>query len=396
MLHKIRLLTPGPTPLPDRVRFALAQDMIHHRSAAYKDILASIQPRLQQLFGTQESVIPLACTGTGAMTAAIHTLFSTRDAILVVEGGIFAERWRKIAEVHDLIVHVLEVPWGEGVQAAQVADILDAHPEIVGVCLQASETSTGVLHPVGEVAAITRKRAVLCVVDGISSLGIAPCPMDELGIDCLITGSQKGLMLPPGLALIALSDRAWERAKTIKPSCFYFNLLGEREQVKKNQSLFTPPINLIVGLHEALDILFENNTLEAIYSKQWALTCMTRAGVSALGLKLFAPKHYAWGLTSLILPEGINSTQVRKHMLDDHGVLITAGSRHLADSMIRIGHMGWLDYGDILVGLQALGSSLVSCDASSKPCTPSTGNALDIALKAYHAALKVPAGTEPA
>ncbi len=395
MLHKVRLLTPGPTPIPDSVRQALSQAMLHHRSAAYKDILANVQPRLQALFGTKEVVMPLACTGTGAMTAAIHSLFSSGETILVVEGGVFADRWKQIATVHGLNVISLQVPWNEGVDANKVAEILDNHPEIVGLCMQATETSTGVLHPVKDIAPITKKRNVLCVVDGISSVGIAPCPMDELGVDCLVTGSQKGLMTPPGLALIALSEKGWEKAASVKVSCFYFNLIKEKEKVFQNQSHFTSPVNLILGLHEALNILFdEKNSLESTFTRQWAFTCMVRKGLEALGLELFVKKHYTWGLTSFILPDDrpkeVNSTTIRKSMLDDHGILVTAGAKDYAENVLRFGHMGWLDYGDLLAGLHALAASLKKHKALPQNAQ---GNALEIAMEAYHKALALPYGT---
>ena len=228
MLNKVRLLTPGPTPLPERVRLALAHDMIHHRKSEFKAIMHRVQEQLRVLFGTQGPVLPLSCSGTGAMTAAVHGLFAPGEKVLVIEGGKFGQRWRAIAEQRGLTAVSIEVPWGQAVTPEAVRQALDADPAIRGVLVQLSETSTGVLHPVQALAQLTRSRDVLLVVDGISGVGLSPCPMDEWGLDCLLTGSQKGLMLPPGLALLALSPRAWSKAEATASGCFYFNLPKEK------------------------------------------------------------------------------------------------------------------------------------------------------------------------
>lgn len=324
MLNKVRLLTPGPTPLPERVRLTLARDMIHHRKSEFKAVMGRVQEKLRVLFGTQGTVLPLSCSGTGAMTAAVYGLFNPGEKVLVVEAGKFGQRWKAIAVSRGLEVVTLEVPWGRAVRPEQVEEALAADPAITGVLIQLSETSTGVLHPVRKVARITRQRDVLLVVDGISAVGLSPCPLDEWGLDCLLTGSQKGLMLPPGLALLALSQRAWEKAANVTSGCFYFNLLKEREYVAKGQTLFTSAVNLIVGLDESLDMLLENG-LEAVYAKQWALTMLTRAGVTAMGLDLFAPEHFAWGITSVLLPEGVDGTEVLRLALENTAYAWPAG-----------------------------------------------------------------------
>ncbi|MEG2173498.1 MAG: aminotransferase class V-fold PLP-dependent enzyme, partial [Desulfovibrionaceae bacterium] len=201
MLQKHRLLTPGPTPIPDRVRLVMAQAMIHHRKPEFKAVMQRIQKPLQELFGAHSPVLTLACSGTGVMTAAVHCLFQPKEKVLIVEAGKFAERWREIANVRGLETTSLMVPFGQAVNPADVRAALDADPTLCGVLIQLSETSTGVQHPVEEVARITRQRDVLLVVDGISAVGISPCSLDEWGMDCLLTGSQKGLMVPAGLGL---------------------------------------------------------------------------------------------------------------------------------------------------------------------------------------------------
>ncbi|WP_417292999.1 pyridoxal-phosphate-dependent aminotransferase family protein [Desulfovibrio porci] len=381
MLNKVRLLTPGPTPLPERVRLTLARDMIHHRKSEFKAVMGRVQEKLRVLFGTQGTVLPLSCSGTGAMTAAVYGLFNPGEKVLVAEAGKFGQRWRAIAASRGLEVTNLNAPWGQAVSPEQVEAALEADPSITGVLIQLSETSTGVLHPVREVAQITRRRDVLLVVDGISAVGLSPCPLDEWGLDCLLTGSQKGLMLPPGLALLALSERAWKKAESVTPGCFYFNLLKEREHVLKGQTLFTSPVNLILGLDESLDMLLENG-LEALYAKQWALTMLTRAGVSALGLDLFAPEHFAWGITSVLLPEGVDGAEVLRLALDKYGVCMAGGQDQLKGRIVRIGHMGWVDWSDVLAGLYALERGLTEAGGFS-----GARDYLEQCMAAYRAAL---------
>ncbi len=381
MHNKVRLLTPGPTPLPERVRLTLARDMIHHRKNEFKVVMDRVQEKLRVLFGTQGTVLPLSCSGTGAMTAAVYGVFNPGEKVLVVEAGKFGQRWRTIATSRGLEAVNLNAPWGQSVSPEQVEAALKADPSITGVLIQLSETSTGVLHPVREVAQITRQRDVLLLVDGISAVGLSPCPLDEWGLDCLLTGSQKGLMLPPGLALLALSERAWKKAESVTPGCFYFNLLKEREHVLKGQTLFTSPVNLILGLDESLDMLLENG-LEALYAKQWALTMLTRAGVSALGLDLFAPEHFAWGITSVLLPEGVDGTEVLRLALDRYGVCMAGGQDQLRGRIVRIGHMGWVDWSDVLAGLYALERGLTEAGGFS-----GARDYLEQGMAAYRAAL---------
>jgi aspartate aminotransferase-like enzyme len=374
-------LTPGPTPLPEEVRLSLARDMIHHRKKDFVKVMERIQPGLQYLFGTREQVLPLSCSGTGAMHAAVTNLFSPGEKVLVVEGGKFGERWREIAQSQGLGVVSLVQEAGQAVTAAEVRAALDADADLRAVLVQASETSTGVLHPVHELGAVTRDRDVLLVVDGISAVGISPCPMDAWGIDCLLTGSQKGLMLPPGLALLALSSRAWDKVRAVGPNNFYFNLLAERDKSLGHQTLFTSPVNLLQGLAVSLD-LFREATLEEVYRKQWALTAMTRAGAVSLGLDLLAKTHFTWGLTSILMPAGVDSGLVLKVAAERLGVVMAGGQGELKKSVVRLGHMGHVDWGDVLAGLRALRVGLVAAGGYSAARTY-----LEDAAQAYEDAL---------
>lgn len=380
MLNKLRLLTPGPTPLPEEVRLTLAKDMIHHRKRDFVHVMEKIQPGLQYLFGTKEQVLPLSCSGTGAMHAAVTNLFAPGEKVLVIEAGKFGERWREIAQAHGLGVESLILDPGLAVDAQSVRNLLDADPGISGVLVQASETSTGVLHPVHELGAVTRDRNVLLVVDGISAVGISPCPMDLWGMDCLLTGSQKGLMLPPGLALLGLSRRAWDKVESVKPSNFYFNLLAERSKSAQHQTLFTSPVNLLQGLAVSLD-LFREQTLDEVYRKQWALTRMVRSGVASLGLELLATSHFTWGLTSIKLPEGVDGGLVLQKAAE-YGVIMAGGQGELKKKLVRLGHMGHVDWSDVLAGLHALRQGLHGAGGYSAARTY-----LEDAVLAYEAAL---------
>jgi aspartate aminotransferase-like enzyme len=382
VLNKQRLLTPGPTPLPESVRLAVAADMIHHRKAAFRAMMEEIGQGLAELFGTAEPVLPLSASGTGAMVAAVNGLFAPGEKVLVVEGGHFGRRWTELALARGLRPVVLAVEWGRAVDPAQAAQALDEDREIAGVLVQHSETSTGVLHPVRELAALVRKSPALLVVDGISAVSVTPCPMDAWGIDCLLTGSQKGLMLPPGLALIALSPRARRKMEALGSGDAYFDLPAEFAANAKGQTHFTSSVSLSAGLRESLRLLRAVG-LDTVYRKQWALAQMARAGIRALGLTLFAPEHYAWGLTSVLLPPGMEAAPLLAAAEKQHGVVMAGGQGGaLKERIVRIGHMGYVDYADLAAGLYAFARSYQEL-GGFLGCR----NYLEQALEAYRTAL---------
>lgn len=384
MLHKTRLLTPGPTPIPDRVRLAMAREMIHHRKPDFTAIMARVNKGLAELFETSGPVITLAASGTGAMTAAVTNLFGPGDAVLVVRGGKFGARFGEIAEASGLAPHYIDVEWGKAVDPAAVQAALDENPSIRGVLVQYSETSTGVLHPVRALGHITAARDVLLVVDGISAVGLTPCPMDEWHIDCLLTGSQKGLMVPTGLAFIALSERAWQRAEATAHKPYYFDLPKERIKHAANQTRFSSPVSLIVALDESLAMMREYGYAQ-LFRKQWALTCMARAAAKAMGIAPLAKDRYTWGLTSLALPQPMNGGALLADMAARHGVIMAGGQDHLKGRIVRIGHMGWVDHADLLAGLAALADGYVRARG-----TLAGGDWVAPALAAYFAALDAP------
>ncbi len=279
--------------------------------------------------------------------------------MIIINIGKLGERWSCIAKSQNLEVIEHKLPWGKAISAKELEQILDEDKAIKGVLLQVCETSTGAQNPIQQLASITRKRDVLLVADGISAIGISPCPMDLWGVDCLLTGSQKGLMLPAGLALISLSARAWEKAEKIQTTCFYFDLLKEKANCLKNQTNFSSPVSMIVGLHAALEMLFDNEEdLENVYRKQWALTQMARYGAKTLGFTLAAEDNFAWGVTGLFMPKGLDSKPIVQMMQEEFNCIITQGQAPMAAEMIRIGHMGWIDFGDLSAGLYALATSM--------------------------------------
>src|SRR5215467_496379 len=254
-MKKYQLMAPGPTPVPSQVLLAMAQPMIHHRTPEYEALFIEIRDGLKMLFQTSQDVIPLASSGTGAMEAAVVNTLSAGDPVVVIQAGKFGERWVEIAQAYGLSTTVLSAPFGDTVTPARLAEALKANPRVKAVLTQHSESSTGVLHDVRAYAEITRATEAILIVDAVSSLGIADLPMDAWGVDAVVSGSQKGLMLPPGLAFCTLSARAWARTATATLPKYYLNLTDERKWLLKNEARFTPAVSIMVGLREVLRML---------------------------------------------------------------------------------------------------------------------------------------------
>src|ERR1041385_157895 len=281
------LLSPGPTPIPNEIALAMSETMIHHRTPQFNRVFEEARQGLKKLFGTQNDVLMLASSGTGAMEASVANLFSPGDKVLVVNGGKFGERWLNISNAYGLNPVELKVEWGQAVKVADVERQLKTHSDIQGVMIQASETSTTVFHPVKEIARLT-KNGPLFLVDGVTAAGVVPLQMDAWGFDVLVTGSQKALMLQPGLSFIALSERAWEKTKRAQLPRFYFDLNLERKNQQKGSGAFTPAVSLIFGARASMNML-EREGLANVYARHARLSRATRAAATALGLRLLAP-----------------------------------------------------------------------------------------------------------
>lgn len=350
------LLAPGPTPIPNEVDRAMAATMIHHRTPEFSKVFMEAREGLKPLFGTRSDVLTLASSGTGAMEAAVANLFSPGDKVLVINGGKFGERWVKISQAFGLEPIQLKVEWGKAVKIDVVEKHLKVYPEIKGVLVQASETSTTVLHPVREIAEITRNGPLL-LVDGITAVGVLPVPMDEWGIDALVTGSQKALMLPPGLGFIALSDRAWQKTEKAKLPRFYFDLRLERKSQAKGGTAFTPAVSLVFGLHAALKMM-EQEGLERVYARHDRLARATRAAASALGLQLLAGENPSPAATGIYLPAHIDGEKLLDVLREQMGVTFAEGQDELEGRIIRIAHVGYMGAFDVLVAVGALEMAL--------------------------------------
>ncbi len=352
-MKKYQLMAPGPTPVPSQVLLAMAQPIIHHRTPEYEALFAEVRAGLQRLFQTSQDVIPLACSGTGAMEAAVVNTLSAGDAVAVVSAGKFAERWIEIARAYGVEVVELKAPYGETVEPARVAEALRARPGIRAVLAQHSESSTGVLHDVRGYAEATRGTEAILIVDAVSSLGIADLPMDTWGVDVVVAGSQKGLMLPPGLAFCALSEKAWARVAAAGLPRYYFDLAAERRSVRRNEAHFTPAVSIVVGLREVLRML-EAEGLANVFRRHDRLARATRAGVEALGLRLFARATPSPALTAVIAPPGLDGEQVVAAYSRAHNITIAGGQGEMKGRIFRLGHMGFAAELDVVVALAAL------------------------------------------
>ncbi len=356
-MRKNYLLAPGPTPVPESALLAMAQPMIHHRTPQFSEIFKETAELLKHVFQTQEDVLILAASGTGAMEGTIVNLYSPGDEVIVVNGGKFGERWGKISEAYGLKAHWLNVEWGKAVDPDAAKKLLDANPNVKGVLVQASETSTTAAHPVKELAALTKDRNCLLIVDGITAVGVFDLPMDSWGIDVLVSGSQKAFMLPPGLAFASLSAKAWKFQETAKCPRFYFDFKKERKNLKDNTTAYTPAVSLITGLREALKLIKEEG-LQNVFARHDRLARATRAAATALGLKLLAPDAPSNAATGVFVPEGVEGGKLVKYLRDTMGITLAGGQDHLKGKILRIAHLGYVDTFDIIIAISAIEMAL--------------------------------------
>lgn len=348
------LFSPGPTMLPPEILLRMAEPIMHHREPEFSRILAEIRENLKYLFQTKKEVLIFTSSGTGAMDGAVSNLLSKGDTALVVRGGKFGDRWEEICEAYGVKVKAIDVPWGEAVDPGAVADALKADGSIRAVYTTASETSTGVKHPVRELADITRRhKETVIVVDAITGIGVFDLPMDEWGIDVLVTGSQKALMLPPGLSFAALSDKAWRLAERSDLPKYYFNFKKELAKLQGNDTSFTPAITLVIGLRDSLRMIREEG-LEALFARHERLAEATRAAVKALGLELYAERSPSNAVTAVKVPETIGAKELKSQFYERFGITVAGGQDQAKGKIIRIAHLGYYDRLDIVMVVSAL------------------------------------------
>ena len=350
------LRIPGPTPIPPQVAEALARPMINHRGPEFAAILERVTSHLKHFFQTTQPVLGFPAAGSGAQEASVVNSFSPGDSVLAVTIGVFGNRLAKIAETFGLQVTRLEVPWGQAADPAVVADRLASLPNARGVLLTHNETSTGVTNDIEAIAKAIRatRQDALIVVDAVSSLGCVDVQMDAWDLDVVFTGSQKGWMVPPGVAMIGVSERAWAATEKATLPRFYWDFRAARTSLEKGQTPFTPPVNVYFGLDVALDMMRKEGR-EAIFARHQQVADLTRARARQLGLQLFAePTHASNTVTAINAPEGIAAKAITKAMREQEGVVIAAGQDRLEQAIIRIGHLGYVHEPEITSCMDAL------------------------------------------
>ena len=353
MFRKTRLFTPGPTPLLPAAQFAMAAADIHHRTPEFRALYQKVLAQLKLFVGTQNDVLLLSSSGTGAMEASVSNLTSPGDCVLVLTAGKFGERWVDLTKAFGCAVEVVEVPYGQTFDLATVKAAIK--PDTKAIFLQASETSTAANHDVQAIARLRDEAApdALLVVDGITGLGTTHFDVDGWGIDVLIGGSQKAVMIPPGLAYLSVSERAWKAMDASRNPRYYFDLRKERKNAAKGESAYTPAVALIAGLGAALDYIAgqAGGDLEkgriALIDNAILNAAATRAGLVALGFKLFAPTSPSAAATAVQVPEGMDSSDVVKALKTRFAAVIANGQGSMKGQIFRIAHLGYFDFSDL-------------------------------------------------
>lgn len=356
-MRKDRLLSPGPTPVPPDVLLELAKPVFHHRTPQNRAMVRETTDALKRVFLTKNDPVILTSSGSGAMEAAVTNTLAQGGKAICIRGGKFGERWSDICRAYGIRTVDLDVTWGEPIDPAVVAKTLKSHPDAGAVCATHCETSTGTAYDVKALAEVTRGTEALLLVDAISALGAMELRMDEWGVDVVVTGSQKALMLPPGLGILALSDRAWKRVEQTKRTCFYFDLLAARKSLQKNDTPWTPAHTLILALRRALQVIDAAGGVEAMWAFDAALAGAARKATTAMGLTLFS-KAPANAVTTILLPEGVDGEALVKRMRDHYGVTVAGGQEQLKGRVCRIAHMGYIDAFDVINALTALAYAL--------------------------------------
>lgn len=342
-----RLFTPGPTQISERVINAMSQPMQHHRSPAFKALFAEVSANLKKFFLTEDEVLTLTTSGTGAMEAAVVNLLNPGDTVITLEGGKFGERWGEICRAYDLNVVPIRIPWGEAIDPAAVGEKITEVGDVAAVCMTHSETSTGVAFDVQAIAEVVHNQSdALVLVDGITSIGVLPFYKDAWEIDVVVSGSQKGVMIPPGLAFIALNSRAWQRAEASTLPKYYLDLRKARKSLAEKTTPYTPATTLVIGLRTSLEMILEKG-LPYFWKKYAQLAHSTRAGARAVGLELFA-KTPSNALTAIKVPEGIDGEKLVQCLRERYHVTVAGGQGPLKGKIFRVAHMGYYDHLDMV------------------------------------------------
>jgi aspartate aminotransferase-like enzyme len=372
---KPMLMIPGPTPVPEAVLLAMAKHPIGHRSGDFSKVIAEITENLKWLHQTQNDVVMLTSSGTGAMEAAIINFLSAGDRVLVGDNGKFGERWVKVSEAFGLNTEVIKAEWGKPLdpEAFRTQLEADTQKQIKAVILTHSETSTGVLNDLETINKYVKEHGEsLIIVDAVTSLGAITVPIDDWGLDVVASGSQKGYMIPPGLGFVAISAKAWKAYETAKIPKFYLDLGKYKKATDKNSSPFTPPVNLMYGLQVALKMM-KAEGLENTFARHQRTTQATREAMKALGLPLFAPDEHASTAVTAVAPIGVDAEQIRSTLKKQFDIALAGGQDHLKGKIFRIGHLGFVSERDILSVISALEVTLR--ELRYEGMTPGAGSA---------------------
>lgn len=361
MKDKTFLMIPGPTPVPERVLLEIAKHPMGHRSSEFSKILESVYSDLKYVFQTENDVLVFTASGTGAMDAALSNLINPNDKVLSLVIGNFGQRWAKIAKALGADVETIEVEPGNAINPEVLKEKLaqDTDKEIKIVTLTHNETSTGVTNNIKELVALIKEHGAISVVDGVTSVGAIECKMDEWGIDVLVSGSQKGFMLPPGLAFLAASEKAWTKHKECQRPSFYFNWESNRKSVLENSTAFTPAVSLFSGLKVALEMIKEEG-IDNVIARHTRLANGLRVAVKAIGLQLFATDETTASnsITAIYPPEGISVPDIRKVLKNDYDIIVANGQNKLKDKIFRMGTLGFVSERDVITAVGALEATL--------------------------------------
>jgi aspartate aminotransferase-like enzyme len=363
---KQRLLTPGPTPVPEETLLELAKPMIFHRTPEFRAMLGEVVADLQKIFCTKNPVIPLTSSGTGALEAALANSVPAGGKVICLIAGRFGERWRNIAKAFGIEAINVTVPYGQAVQPDQLAKALADHPDAVAVCSTLSETSTGVGHDIAAFGKLIAKTPALHIVDAISGLGAMECRTDEWAIDINCTGSQKALMMPPGLAFLSVSDKAWQTIeRNPNPRAFYFDLKKAKKNLESNDTPYTPAHTMIRAMRVSLKKILAEG-IENIWARQKRYADAARAGFQAIGLEPF-PTQPNTALTVVKMPGGIDSTALLGKLEKQYGLKLANGQDNLKGKIIRLAHMGYIDQFDILAAIAGVELVLIEMGQKIEP-----------------------------
>ncbi len=353
-MKKNYLLTPGPTPLPPEICESLARPIIHHRTPQFQAVLKEAHEGLKYIFQTQNEVFILTSSGTGGMESAVINFLSPGDTVITVEAGKFGERWTEICRAYGINCEVLKVEWGKSVEPKDIETKLkSAKGKIKAVFATLCETSTGTAPDIRAIGEVVKAEQAILVVDAISGLGAIDLQTDKWNCDVVVSGSQKGLMLPPGLGFISVSPKAWKLAESSKCPKYYFDLKTAKKAYASTDTPWTPAIGLIIALNEAIKLIRAEG-LEKTFAWHAKMAEAVRAAVKALGLELFAPTAFSDVVTAVKVPAGIDGEKLVKTMRDIHGVTIAGGQSEMKGKIFRFAHMGYIGEYDIIAGLSCL------------------------------------------